>query len=100
MSKTIDDFLATLPQERQKRIRKMADELVIDIQLSKIRQELDLSQQELALSMGVSQAAISSCEKIGKDLKISTIKHYIESMGGKLRLDVELPTGKHIGFNL
>lgn len=41
MSKTIDDFLATLPQERQKRIKKMADELVIDIQLSKIRQELD-----------------------------------------------------------
>ncbi|MFX7283800.1 transcriptional regulator, partial [Acinetobacter baumannii] len=25
---------------------------------------------------------------------------YVEAMGGKLRIDVELPTGKHIGFNL
>ncbi|EKF45692.1 transcriptional regulator, partial [Acinetobacter lwoffii] len=23
-----------------------------------------------------------------------------EAMGGKLRIDVELPTGKHIGFNV
>ncbi|HFX6219073.1 TPA: transcriptional regulator, partial [Acinetobacter baumannii] len=27
-------------------------------------------------------------------------KKYVEAMGGKLRIDVELPTGKHIGFNL
>ncbi|MBO2523997.1 transcriptional regulator, partial [Acinetobacter baumannii] len=25
---------------------------------------------------------------------------YVEAMGGKLRIDVELPTGKHIGFNV
>ncbi|MDQ9814322.1 transcriptional regulator, partial [Acinetobacter pittii] len=24
----------------------------------------------------------------------------VEAMGGKLRIDVELPTGKHIGFNV
>ncbi|MFH4312633.1 transcriptional regulator, partial [Acinetobacter baumannii] len=29
-----------------------------------------------------------------------TMKKYVEAMGGKLRIDVELPTGKHIGFNL
>jgi hypothetical protein len=26
------------------------------------------------------------------------MKKYVEAMGGKLRIDVELPTGKHIGF--
>ncbi|MGV2482295.1 UNVERIFIED_CONTAM: transcriptional regulator, partial [Salmonella enterica subsp. enterica serovar Weltevreden] len=25
---------------------------------------------------------------------------YVEAMGGKLRIDVQLPTGKHIGFNV
>jgi hypothetical protein len=25
------------------------------------------------------------------------MKKYVEAMGGKLRIDVELPTGKHIG---
>ncbi|MCG9262440.1 transcriptional regulator, partial [Acinetobacter baumannii] len=28
------------------------------------------------------------------------MKKYVEAMGGKLRIDVELPTGKHIGFNV
>ena len=29
-----------------------------------------------------------------------TMKKYVEAMGGKLRIDVELPTGKHIGFTV
>ena len=32
--------------------------------------------------------------------KLSTMKRYVEAMGGKLRVDVELPTGRHIGFNV
>ena len=24
----------------------------------------------------------------------------VEAMGGKLRVDVELPTGRHVGFNV
>jgi hypothetical protein len=42
---------------------------------------------------------LSAIENRGHDLKISTMKKY-EAMGGKLRIDVELPTGKHIGFNV
>jgi len=28
------------------------------------------------------------------------MKKYVEAMDGKLRIDVKLPTGKHIGFNI
>jgi len=28
------------------------------------------------------------------------MKKYIEAMGGRLRIDVNLPTGKYIGFNV
>jgi len=28
------------------------------------------------------------------------MKKYVEAMGGKLLIAVELPTGKHIGFNV
>nr|MCD4638436.1 transcriptional regulator [Proteus mirabilis] len=34
------------------------------------------------------------------ELKISTLKRYVEAMGGTLRLDVELPGGKHVGFTV
>ncbi len=37
---------------------------------------------------------------LGNDLKISTMKKYVETIGGKLRIDVELTAGKHIGFNV
>ncbi len=37
-------------------------------------------------------------EKPGRDLKLSSLKRYIEATGRKLRLDVELPDGTHYGF--
>ncbi|TCB63462.1 helix-turn-helix domain-containing protein, partial [Acinetobacter sp. ANC 4216] len=56
--------------------------------------------KELAETLGIKQPSLSAIENRGNDLKISTMKKYVEAMGGKLRIDVELPTGKHIGFNV
>ena len=50
--------------------------------------------------MGISQPAITQLEQRGNELKIATLKRYIEAMGGKLSLDVELPSGKRITFHL
>ncbi|WP_142917615.1 helix-turn-helix domain-containing protein, partial [Klebsiella pneumoniae] len=76
--------------ESQQRINKMANQMLLDINLSNLREELKISQAEIAKNLGVSQAAISKREKLGKDLKISSLKEYVEAMGGKVRLDVEL----------
>jgi predicted transcriptional regulator len=79
----------------------MADELLLETQLHLIREELEISQKELAATLGIKQPSLSAIENRGHDLKISTMKKkYVEAMGGKLRIDVELPTGKHIGFNV
>ncbi|NEF70967.1 transcriptional regulator, partial [Staphylococcus aureus] len=48
--------------------------------------------------LGVRQPTVSEMEKPGRDLKLSSIKRYVEASGGKLRLDVELPDGTHYGF--
>jgi predicted transcriptional regulator len=77
----------------------MADELLLENQLYLIREELEISQKELAETLGIKQPSLSAIENRGNDLKISTMKKkYVEAMGGKLRIDVELPTGKHIGI--
>jgi predicted transcriptional regulator len=78
----------------------MADELLLENQLYLIREELEISQKELAETLGIKQPSLSAIENRGNDLKISTMKKYVEAMGKKLRIDVELPTGKHIGFNV
>ena len=57
-------------------------------------------QVELACGVGISQAALVAMEQGGNDIKLSTMKRYVEAMGGKLRVDVELPTGRHVGFNV
>jgi hypothetical protein len=50
--------------------------------------------------MGVSQPAVTQIEQRGNELKIATLKRYIEAMGGKLCIDVELPTGKRVAFHI
>lgn len=100
MTKTLQELLANRSPESQTRIQEMADELLLESQLYRIREELNISQKELAETLGIKQPSLSAIENRGSDLKISTMKKYVEGMGGKLRIDVELPTGKHIGFDV
>ncbi|WP_335859434.1 helix-turn-helix domain-containing protein [Acinetobacter baumannii] len=96
----LNDIISKRSPESQQRIKKMANQLLLDINLSNLREELKISQAEIAKNLGVSQAAISKREKLGKDLKISSLKEYVEAMGGKVRLDVELPNGKHVAISI
>ncbi|MDR8335055.1 helix-turn-helix transcriptional regulator [Acinetobacter baumannii] len=96
----LNDIISKRSPESQQRIKKMANQMLLDINLSNLREELKISQAEIAKNRGVSQAAISKREKLGKDLKISSLKEYVEAMGGKVRLDVELPNGKHVAISI
>ncbi len=82
-------------------MRQSRDELrALNASLQAVREELEVSQVELASALGITQPAIVAMEQRGSDVKLSTMKRYVEAMGGKLRVDVELPTGRHIGFNV
>lgn len=96
----LNDMLAKSLKERLARVQKMADEMILDYKLYQLREELELSQKQLAEAMGITQPTLSAIENRGAEIKLSTLKRYVETMGGKLRIDVELPTGKHVGFNI
>ena len=100
MTKTLQELLAERSLDSQARIQQLAEQLFLENQLYRIREELEISQTELAQTLGIKQPSLSAIENRGNDLKISTMKKYVEAMGGKLRIDVELPTGKHIGFTV
>ena len=100
MGRTLDDLLASRSEESRQRIQEMATELLLEVRIQALRVELEVSQIELAKALGVSQPAVVAMEQRGSDIKLSTMKRYVEAMGGKLRVDVELPTGRHIGFNV
>ncbi|MCD4558760.1 helix-turn-helix domain-containing protein [Lelliottia nimipressuralis] len=98
--KTLNDVIASRSPESQQRIKEMADEMILETGLQMMREELKLSQQAVATIMGISQPAVTQLEQRGNELKIATLKRYIEAMGGKLSLNVELPNGKRVAFHI
>ncbi|MBF8076943.1 XRE family transcriptional regulator, partial [Klebsiella pneumoniae] len=96
--RTLDQMLATEKPEVVAKAQKAATEMLLNIHLAELRDRMNLTQGEIAASLGVRQPTVSEMEKPGRDLKLSSIKRYVEASGGKLRLDVELPDGTHYGF--
>lgn len=98
--RTLDEVIASRSPESQARIKEMADEMILEVGLQMMREELQLSQKQVAEAMGISQPAVTKLEQRGNDLKLATLKRYVEAMAGKLSLDVELPTGKRVAFHV
>ncbi|QFH72097.1 helix-turn-helix domain-containing protein [Enterobacter sp. E76] len=78
----------------------MATEILLNIHLAELREKVKKTQVEMAQALGIKQPTVAGMEKQGRDLKLSSLKRYVEAAGGKLRLDVELPDGSHYGFML
>lgn len=78
--------------------RAMADEMLLDIRLAELRERVQKTQLEMAQALGVKQPTVAGMERPGRDIKLSSLKRYVEAAGGKLRIDVELPDGSHFDF--
>ena len=87
MARKLDDVLAALPKERQQRVHARAMELAT---LKDLRLAAQQTQEQLAAMLGVGQDTISRLEK-RSDMLLSTLRHYVESMGGKLELVAQFP---------
>lgn len=91
--RTLDEIIATLSPERQKRVAEGTEALILETCLHMIREQMGWSQQQLADAMGISQPAVTAIEKRGNEVKLGTLKRYIEALGGKLSLQIEFPEG-------
>ena len=87
MARKLDDVMAALPQKRRLRIEARALELAT---LKDLRQAAQQTQAQMAATLGVGQDTISRLEK-RSDMLLSTLRHYVESMGGKLNLVAQFP---------
>ena len=87
MARKLDDVLAALPKVRQQRVEARAMELAT---LKDLRLAAQQTQEQLAATLGVGQDTISRLEK-RSDMLLSTLRHYVESMGGKLELVAHFP---------
>lgn len=97
---TLKELMQKQSPESQQRIALKVEILRQEIALSQLREELNLSQTELARTIGVSQPTLAKMENPGNDPRLSTLKRYVAALGGELRIDVTLPNGKTIAFQL
>ncbi|AZI86370.1 helix-turn-helix domain-containing protein [Kosakonia cowanii] len=97
---TLDELLAKRSPESLARIEERVDELRRSIVLSQLREELNISQTELASLMGVKQPTLAKIEQPGNDPRLSTLKRYVAALGGELTIDITLPTGKRVAFQI
>ncbi|ERK16374.1 putative transcriptional regulator [Pantoea sp. AS-PWVM4] len=97
---TYKKLLEKRSPESQARIAARTAEIRQEITLAKLREELEVSQTQLAAALGISQPSIVKIEKVDNDPKLSTLKRYVAALGGELALDVTLPDGKRIALNL
>lgn len=91
MTTTLREKLASLPAERQEKVEARAHQLIAEeMSLQSLRRARQLTQEKVADILNIRQENVSRIEK-RTDLLLSTLREYVQSMGGDLRLVVEFP---------
>ena len=87
----LDDYLARLPgKERQAVERRGAELIAEEATLRQLREARARSQVEVAKKLHINQAAVSKLER-RTDMYLSTLRSYIEAMGGTLEIVALFP---------
>jgi DNA-binding XRE family transcriptional regulator len=91
MTISLEEMLAELPVDRRERIEIRAAELLAEeLNLREMRRQRRLTQAWLSKKLKIGQEGVSRIEK-RTDLYLSTLRSYVEGVGGKLSLIVEFP---------
>jgi DNA-binding XRE family transcriptional regulator len=89
--KNLTDVMNTLSDERRARVEARAQELIAEeMTLRDLRKARDLTQVRMAELLGVGQDNISRLEGRA-DMLISTLRSYVQAMGGDLALVARFP---------
>ena len=99
MGSTLKEKLEALPAERRERIEQAAERLIEDYQTLKgLRLAKQQTQAEMAKKLHIRQASVAKLEQ-RSDIMLSTLRNYVEAMGGKLQLVVEFPDARPVFLN-
>jgi len=91
MARDVRDLIASLPIERQEAINREAERLIAEeMTLRELRRARAQSQAEVGKKLKVKQAEVSKIER-RTDMYLSTLRSYIEAMGGELEIIARFP---------
>jgi len=87
------DIRRTLSDESEARIKEWVAQEKTKIPLAEIRRAREMTQVRMAELLQVNQGAISKLER-RSDMYLSTLRSYVEAMGGQLEIRAVFPNGE------
>jgi transcriptional regulator with XRE-family HTH domain len=79
------ELLDAMPAERRSKVDRRVRETIAAMPLDELRRARQMTQANLAASLGVNQGEISKIEH-RTDLYLSTLAQYVEALGGTLEI--------------
>ncbi len=93
MAKSFKTLVDKMSPESRKRVAERERQLLAALALQELRQARKLTQQQLAESLEISQASVSKMES-QSDMYVSTLRRFLEAMGGELRIVAAFADGE------
>lgn len=94
MSKSLDEKWNELGPQRRKKVEARAAALIAEeMSLRELRRARRLTQKRMAEKLHIGQEGVSRLEQ-RSDLLISTLRSYVEAMGGNLSIVAQFPDRK------
>jgi len=92
MGRTLNEMLDTLPEASRNRVDARYRQFKAEVEsLRALRKVAGKAQADIAAALHIKQPSVSKIEKQA-DMYISTLRSYVEAIGGELELVVRLPS--------
>ena len=93
MARNFNELRAKMSPESRTRAQEKFKQLVKEMPLEELRAARELTQVQLAETLGTSQAAVSKLERRA-DMYVSTLAQFVKAMGGDLQIRAIFPDGE------
>jgi DNA-binding XRE family transcriptional regulator len=87
------DIRRELSPEQEEETRRYVRSVIETVTLNQLREARKLTQVNLASILGVNQGSVSKMEK-RTDMYVSTLRSFVEAMGGQLQIKAVFPEGE------
>jgi predicted XRE-type DNA-binding protein len=93
MARNFRELQAKMSPESRARVEERVQKAIKEMALDELRSARQLTQAELSELLKVDQGSISKLER-RTDMYISTLRRFIEAMGGSLQIRAVFPDGE------
>jgi transcriptional regulator with XRE-family HTH domain len=93
MARNFNELKQKMSPERRARVEERVAHALKNMALDELREARNLTQTQLAALLQVDQGSVSKMER-RTDMYVSTLRSYIEAMGGSLDIRAVFPDGE------